>query len=140
MLVVFSPTFVADTKIMFGYNIVAPEAAMRRYSVEKVFLKHLQNSQENICGIVSFLINLQVQCKEHPILKNIYEWFLLNIYIYIYQNLQIHFTPNSQVCVTVFVKFYVRSQIHELANGLAKFLHMKYCDQRFVLVFHYEKF
>ena len=50
MLVVFSPTFVADTKIMFGYNVVAPEAAMRRYSVEKVFLKHLQNSEDNACA------------------------------------------------------------------------------------------
>ena len=59
MLVVFSPTFVADTKIMFGYNIAAPEAAMRRYSVEKVFLKHLQNSEDNACARASFLIKLQ---------------------------------------------------------------------------------
>ena len=59
MLVVFSPIFVADTKIIFGYNIVAPEAAMRRYSVEKVFLKHLKNSEDNVCARVSFLIILQ---------------------------------------------------------------------------------
>ena len=33
------------------------EAVVRRYSVEKVFFEILQNSQENTCARVSFLIN-----------------------------------------------------------------------------------
>ena len=35
------------------------EAVVRRCSVKKVFLKFLQNSQENTCARVSFLIKLQ---------------------------------------------------------------------------------
>ena len=37
-----------------------PEAVIGRCSVKKVFLEILQNSQENTCAIVSFLIKLQV--------------------------------------------------------------------------------
>ena len=37
-----------------------PEAVARRCSVKKVFLEISQNSQENTCAIVSFLIKLQV--------------------------------------------------------------------------------
>ena len=33
----------------------------RRCSIKKVFLKILQNSQENTCGRVSFLIKLQAE-------------------------------------------------------------------------------
>ena len=36
-----------------------PEAVARSYSVKKVFVKILQNSQENTCARVSFLIKLQ---------------------------------------------------------------------------------
>ena len=36
-----------------------PEAVVPRYSVKKVFLKISQNSQENPCAKVSFLIKLQ---------------------------------------------------------------------------------
>ena len=46
MLVVFSPIFVADTKIIFRYDFVAP-------------LKNSQNSQENKCAGVSFLMKFQ---------------------------------------------------------------------------------
>ena len=37
------------------------EAVVRRCSVNKVFLKILQNSQENTCDRVSFLIKLQAE-------------------------------------------------------------------------------
>ena len=37
-----------------------PETVIGRCSVKKVFLEILQNSQENTCAIVSFLIKLQV--------------------------------------------------------------------------------
>ena len=37
------------------------EAVARRSSVKKVFLEILQNSQENTCAIVSFLIKLQIE-------------------------------------------------------------------------------
>ena len=38
----------------------ALEAVDQRWSVKKVFLEISQNSQENICARVSFLINLQI--------------------------------------------------------------------------------
>ena len=38
---------------------IAPEAVILRCSVKKVFLKVSQNSQENTCAGVSFLIKLQ---------------------------------------------------------------------------------
>ena len=41
-------------------KIVLSEAATRGVLYKKVFLKRSQNSQENIYGRVSFLINLQV--------------------------------------------------------------------------------
>ena len=41
-------------------KIVLSEAATRGVLYKKVFLKRLQNSQENIYARVSFLINLQV--------------------------------------------------------------------------------
>ena len=37
------------------------EAAVRKYSVKAVFLKICQNSQENTCTRVSFLIKLQAR-------------------------------------------------------------------------------
>ena len=41
-------------------NILNLEAVARRCSVKKVFLEISQNSQENICARVSFLIKLQI--------------------------------------------------------------------------------
>ena len=41
-------------------NVIPPtEAVARRCSVKKVFLESSQNSQENTCARVSFLIKLQ---------------------------------------------------------------------------------
>ena len=40
-------------------KVVGPEAAAWSCSVKKAFLKNLQNSQENTCARVSFLIELQ---------------------------------------------------------------------------------
>ena len=40
-------------------NIMITEAVVQRCSVKKVFLEILQNSQENTCARVSFLIMLQ---------------------------------------------------------------------------------
>ena len=45
--------------IIFQMKIVATEAVAQRCSVKKVFLEILQNSQENTCARVSFLIKLQ---------------------------------------------------------------------------------
>ena len=42
----------------FRTTLVAVEAVARRYSVKKVFLEISQNSQENTCARVSFLIKL----------------------------------------------------------------------------------
>ena len=41
------------------YYIFYPEAVVQRCSVKKVFLEVSQNSQENTCARVSFLIKLQ---------------------------------------------------------------------------------
>ena len=40
-------------------EVVATEAVVQRCSVKKVFLEISQNSQENTCARVSFLIKLQ---------------------------------------------------------------------------------
>ena len=42
------------------FNAPEIEAAVQRCSVKKVFFELLQNSQENTCARVSFLITLQV--------------------------------------------------------------------------------
>ena len=42
-------------------NCCKIEAAIQRYSVKSVFLKILENSQENPCTRVSFLIKLQLK-------------------------------------------------------------------------------
>ena len=44
---------------MHLYNIVSNRSSRLDVFVEKVFLKILQNSQENTCTKVSFLIKLQ---------------------------------------------------------------------------------
>ena len=49
------------------------EAVTRRCSVKNVFLKILQNSQENICDGASFLIKLQDWPNE-----GVFLWILLN--------------------------------------------------------------
>ena len=46
-------------KILFVYQHSNPEAATQRCPIKKVFLEILENSQENTCVRVSFLIKLQ---------------------------------------------------------------------------------
>ena len=66
--------------------IIFPEAVTQRCSVTKVFLKILQNSQENNCARVSFLIKMHVYSCEF--LQNFYEqhflehlwWLLLSMH------------------------------------------------------------
>ena len=43
------------------YKIKITEAVTKMCSVEKVFLKISQNSQENTCGRVSFVIRLEAE-------------------------------------------------------------------------------
>ena len=55
-----------NRKCHYSFNVQAAvdyqnlEAVAQRCSVKKVFLEISQNSQENTCARVSFLINLQV--------------------------------------------------------------------------------
>ena len=42
------------------FDLVCPEAVAQRSPIKKVFLEFSQNSQENTCARVSFLIKLQV--------------------------------------------------------------------------------
>ena len=46
-------------------NVLRPEAATGGVLQEKVFLKILQNSQENTCATVSFLTKLQASGLQH---------------------------------------------------------------------------
>ena len=45
--------------MVFELNYLKTKAVVRKGSVKKLFLEILQNSQENTCARVSFLINLQ---------------------------------------------------------------------------------
>ena len=60
------------------------EAAARRCSVKKVFLEISQNSQENTCARVSFLIKLQAfvnfgKFLRTPFLTEHLRWLLLHV-------------------------------------------------------------
>ena len=58
--VMFSAVNTADNWKVFNYAYnVKVEKAIRRCSVKKLFLEISQNSQENTCARVSFLIKLQ---------------------------------------------------------------------------------
>ena len=46
---------------LFSIKSFSTEAVAQRWSVKKLFLKISQNSQENTCARVSFLIKLQAQ-------------------------------------------------------------------------------
>ena len=56
---VFIPSWTFCFTLLETSSIHQTEAVTRRWSVIKVFLKFLQNSQENSCTRVSFLIKLQ---------------------------------------------------------------------------------
>ena len=52
--------FTLDAAEVYSEPLQTSEAVVWKYSVEKVFLEILQNSQENTCSArVSFLIKLQ---------------------------------------------------------------------------------
>ena len=53
------------------------EAVVQRCSVKKVFLEISQNSQDNICVVVSFLIKLQPRC--FPV--NFAKLLRINVYV-----------------------------------------------------------
>ena len=61
------------------------EAVARRCFVKKVFLEILQNSQENNCVRVSFLIKLTISCKEY-VEKN---FLLMSVLLFIDVRLEI---------------------------------------------------
>ena len=51
----------------YSVNHFRPEAASRGVLYKKMFLKILQNLQENICSGVSFLIKFQASGCEFPV-------------------------------------------------------------------------
>ena len=53
-------------------KIFRKEAVVLRYSVKKVFLEILQNSEKNICARVSFLIKLQASAKSLLLKKRLW--------------------------------------------------------------------
>ena len=64
----FKPNFIFNVWIICEESVLTlhvdtqqphPETVVRRYSVKKVFLQISQNSRENTCARVSFLITLQ---------------------------------------------------------------------------------
>ena len=63
-------------------NLLSPEAVAQRCSAEKVFLEISQNSQENTCASVYFLIKLQawgLNTKQHL-------WWLLTYHQKFHEN------------------------------------------------------
>ena len=56
-----SSYYVAGRLQCLFLNFPLPEAVVRRCSVKKVFSEISQNSRENTCARVSFLIKLQVR-------------------------------------------------------------------------------
>ena len=68
---VFYEKFYKNTRTFFSYIIfTSTEAATGGALYEKVFLEISQNSQENICARVSFLIQLQAWGEFCEISKN----------------------------------------------------------------------
>ena len=65
-----------------NYDIFSAEAAFRRFSVKKIFLKISKNWQENTCARVSFSIKLQVLglqlCLKRDSGTGVFLWFLQN--------------------------------------------------------------
>ena len=61
------------------------EAVARRCFLKKMFLEILQNSQENNCVRVSFLIKLTISCKEY-VEKNL---LLMSVLLFIDVRLEI---------------------------------------------------
>ena len=56
----YLPLYISDTPYQcINYSFLLEEAVARRCSANKVPLKILQNSQEDTCARVSFLINVQ---------------------------------------------------------------------------------
>ena len=54
-----NPTPVSGLLLLLGVVLILSEAVAQRCSVKRVFLEISQNSQENTCAKVSFLIKLQ---------------------------------------------------------------------------------
>ena len=73
------PRYKINTPLLLGFFFYffaayhVSEAFARRYSVKNVFLKISQNSPENTCARVSFLINLQ----SSPLFIEHLQWLLL---------------------------------------------------------------
>ena len=66
---IYSPKLIHDT-----------EAVVLRYFVKKVFLKISQNSQENTCARVSFLIKLQVSNSGKGVFREFCEILRTHLY------------------------------------------------------------
>ena len=62
--------------LKYGFN-EAVEAVVQRYSAEKVFVEILQNSQENTCARVSFLIKSQAyEVSKNTFIIEHFRWLL----------------------------------------------------------------
>ena len=62
--------------VKYGFN-EAVEAVVQRCSAEKVFVEILQNSQENTCARVSFLIKLQAyEVSKNTFIIEHFRWLL----------------------------------------------------------------
>ena len=97
------------------------EAAARRCSVKKVFLEILQNSQENTCARVSFLIKLQASGRpqaynfiENKTMTQVFSWEFCKIC----KNIFVHETPLVAAS---------KPKVHK-SNGLLK---QRICFHRF---------
>ena len=61
-------------------TLESSEGAVQKCSVKKMFLKISQNSQENTCGRVSFLIKLQAEATTSKSSDMLQSWCLSEVW------------------------------------------------------------
>ena len=76
MLVVLSPIFVADTKIIFGYNFVAPLNLFLNLLIQfkSIFRNELQKTSSYFVSILSLLALRTVEIYYNLIQRNHWTW------------------------------------------------------------------
>ena len=85
--------------LQFNYLKAFSEIVAQKYSAKKVFLKNVQNSQQNKCAGVSFLIKSQVEACNFA-KKNTLAKVFSCAFCEVFKNVAFHGTP--LVAVSVF--------------------------------------
>ena len=91
-----------NVRLMWQMQSHLTEAVSRRCSIKKVFLEISQNSQENTCARVSFLIKLQAS-----VCNIIKKETLTGVFLWALQNFKEHFNlqKTPPVAASVYLHF-----------------------------------